>query len=156
MLVGLHILVYFSVFSALDRKKYDYHKKKDGQNFRKFEQGLADNSQADVDETDSRVVTELITNHQEIERESMRIKESLRDRSHTSEIGLKVFEMSKIYQKKKNKAALDRVSFGVDKKSIFCLLGPNGAGKSTLLNILCGMQSSTEGICEIENNLIES
>jgi hypothetical protein len=45
----------------------------------------------------------------------MRIRENLGDMSNQNQIGLKVYEMSKIYKKKKNKAALDKVSFGVDK-----------------------------------------
>lgn len=72
-------------------------------------------------------------------------------------MGLKILNLSKLYKKtkkKKTKAALNKVSFGVDRGSIFCLLGPNGAGKSSLLNIICGMQSRTEGIAEINNSLI--
>ena len=45
----------------------------------------------------------------------MRIRENLGNVTNQYQIGLKVYEMSKIYKKKKNKAALDNVTFGVDK-----------------------------------------
>jgi len=41
--------------------------------------------------------------------------------------------------------AVDRVSFGVAKGSIFGFLGPNGSGKSTVIRMLCGLLEPTEG-----------
>lgn len=41
--------------------------------------------------------------------------------------------------------ALDNVSIGVPRGSIFSVIGPNGAGKSTLLNIVSGVLPAGEG-----------
>jgi ABC-type multidrug transport system ATPase subunit len=41
--------------------------------------------------------------------------------------------------------AVDRVSFAVEKRSIFGFLGPNGSGKSTVIRMLCGILEPTEG-----------
>jgi ABC-type multidrug transport system ATPase subunit len=45
--------------------------------------------------------------------------------------------------------AVDRVSFSVDKQSIFGFLGPNGSGKSTVIRMLCGILEPTEGVGRI-------
>ena len=44
-----------------------------------------------------------------------------------------------------NKAAVDGVSFTVNKGEVVGFLGPNGAGKSTTMNIVTGYLSSTAG-----------
>lgn len=44
-----------------------------------------------------------------------------------------------------NYAAVDDLSFTVDKGQILGFLGPNGAGKSTTMNIITGYISATEG-----------
>ncbi len=41
--------------------------------------------------------------------------------------------------------AVDRVSFAINKASIFGFLGPNGSGKSTVIRMLCGILEPTEG-----------
>jgi len=41
--------------------------------------------------------------------------------------------------------AVDRVTFSVEKQSIFGFLGPNGSGKSTVIRMLCGILEPTEG-----------
>jgi ABC-type multidrug transport system ATPase subunit len=41
--------------------------------------------------------------------------------------------------------AVDHVTFGVGKGSIFGFLGPNGSGKSTVIRMLCGILEPTEG-----------
>ena len=43
------------------------------------------------------------------------------------------------------KRALDGITLGVPRGSVFGLLGPNGAGKSTLINILAGLVRKTSG-----------
>ena len=45
--------------------------------------------------------------------------------------------------------AVDRVSFGVKKASIFGFLGPNGSGKSTVIRMLCGILAPTSGEARI-------
>ena len=45
--------------------------------------------------------------------------------------------------------AVDRVSFAVQKGSIFGFLGPNGSGKSTVIRMLCGLLEPTEGCARI-------
>jgi ABC-type multidrug transport system ATPase subunit len=41
--------------------------------------------------------------------------------------------------------AVDRVSFSVEKQSIFGFLGPNGSGKSTVIRMLCGILEPSDG-----------
>lgn len=45
--------------------------------------------------------------------------------------------------------AVDHVSFGVERGSIFGFLGPNGSGKSTVIRMLCGILKPTEGSARI-------
>jgi ABC-type multidrug transport system ATPase subunit len=45
--------------------------------------------------------------------------------------------------------AVDRVSFSVQKRSIFGFLGPNGSGKSTVIRMLCGILEPSEGVGRI-------
>jgi len=45
--------------------------------------------------------------------------------------------------------AVDHVSFGVGKGSIFGFLGPNGSGKSTVIRMLCGILEPTDGNARI-------
>jgi len=42
-------------------------------------------------------------------------------------------------------AAVDGISFSVDRGEIFGFLGPNGAGKSTTIRMLCGIITPTSG-----------
>ncbi|MCT7837975.1 MAG: ATP-binding cassette domain-containing protein, partial [Lactobacillus iners] len=51
---------------------------------------------------------------------------------------MELHNVSRIFSNKsqKNKVALDRVSFKVEKGTIHGLIGPNGAGKSTTMKIL--------------------
>lgn len=59
--------------------------------------------------------------------------------------------VSRIFSNKsqKNKVALDRVSFKVEKGTIHGLIGPNGAGKSTTMKILSTLLLPTSGIVKI-------
>jgi ABC-2 type transport system ATP-binding protein len=45
--------------------------------------------------------------------------------------------------------AVDRVSFGVERGTIFGFLGANGAGKSTTIRMLCGLLSPTFGTATV-------
>jgi ABC-type multidrug transport system ATPase subunit len=64
---------------------------------------------------------------------------------------LKMVKLSKMYPKRwwkrgeQSKNALDSVTMGAEKGSVFVLLGHNGAGKSSLINILTGMNSASAG-----------
>jgi len=46
-------------------------------------------------------------------------------------------------------AAVDDVSFDVERGEIFAIIGPNGAGKSTLLNLISGLLAPTAGTVEL-------
>src|SRR6266852_4277114 len=48
--------------------------------------------------------------------------------------------------------AVDRVTFSVEKQSIFGFLGPNGSGKSTVIRMLCGILEPTEGVGRINGH----
>ena len=54
------------------------------------------------------------------------------------------------------RAALSKVSFGVEEREIFGLLGPNGGGKSTLFRILATMMTPSEGRASIAGFDVES
>jgi len=45
--------------------------------------------------------------------------------------------------------AVDRVSFAVEKQSIFGFLGPNGSGKSTVIRMLCGILEPSAGTARV-------
>jgi ABC-type multidrug transport system ATPase subunit len=45
--------------------------------------------------------------------------------------------------------AVDKVSFSVERGSIFGFLGPNGSGKSTVIRMLCGILAPTQGTARI-------
>lgn len=60
---------------------------------------------------------------------------------------LKVKDLRKFYGEK---AAVDGISFEVEKGEIFAILGPNGAGKTTTLKCITGLRRKNSG--EIELN----
>src|SRR5437016_6153100 len=45
--------------------------------------------------------------------------------------------------------AVDHVTLGVAKGSIFGFLGPNGSGKSTVIRMLCGILEPSEGSARV-------
>ncbi len=58
---------------------------------------------------------------------------------------LSIKELTKYYGEK---AAVDNVSFDVERGRIIGLLGPNGAGKTTVIRIIMGILSATKGSVE--------
>lgn len=48
--------------------------------------------------------------------------------------------------------ALNKINLTIEKGEFVVILGPSGSGKSTLLNLLGGMDKSTNGTIEVENN----
>jgi branched-chain amino acid transport system ATP-binding protein len=52
-------------------------------------------------------------------------------------------------------AALNDLSFDVEKGEIFGIAGPNGAGKSTLLNVCTGMLAPTSGRIFLEGERVD-
>jgi len=72
---------------------------------------------------------------------------------------IEVNKLTKIYQiglGKQKITALNELSLGVEKGSIFGLLGPNGAGKTTLIKILLGITFPTFGGATILENDISN
>jgi ABC-type nitrate/sulfonate/bicarbonate transport system, ATPase component len=69
---------------------------------------------------------------------------------------IKVSNISKVYEvrEKKEVLVLKDVNLMVNKNEFVCLLGPSGCGKSTLLRIIAGLDSSTEGIVQIDEQTI--
>ncbi len=60
---------------------------------------------------------------------------------------LKVTSLSKHYG---DRAALNNISFGVEKGEFLSILGPSGCGKTTLLRILIGLLDADSGKIELE------
>jgi branched-chain amino acid transport system ATP-binding protein len=52
-------------------------------------------------------------------------------------------------------AAVDDVSFDVERGKVFALIGPNGAGKTTLFNCITGLFPPTEGAVVFQDMEIE-
>ena len=56
-----------------------------------------------------------------------------------------MIEVENLVKKYGSHAAVDGLSFTVDKGKVVGFLGPNGAGKSTTMNMLTGYIAPTEG-----------
>jgi ABC-2 type transport system ATP-binding protein len=68
-------------------------------------------------------------------------------------MSIKVENVSKFYG---NQAALDDVSFNIDKAQIVGFLGPNGAGKSTMMKIITSFIPSSRGLVEVCGHNVET
>ena len=63
--------------------------------------------------------------------------------------------LTKVYSMGKIKvAALNEVSFSVEKEMFYGITGPSGSGKSTVLNLLGGLDTPTSGTIEVEGRSI--
>lgn len=61
----------------------------------------------------------------------------------------KVIEVDELTKLFADQAAVDHLSFSVDKGSVFGFLGPNGAGKTTTQRLLTGLAKPTSGTARI-------
>ncbi|WP_416828040.1 ATP-binding cassette domain-containing protein [Ectobacillus polymachus] len=57
----------------------------------------------------------------------------------------KIIEVNHITKRFKDKAAVNDVSFSIEKGTVTAILGPNGAGKTTMITMMLGLLSPTEG-----------
>ncbi len=53
-------------------------------------------------------------------------------------------------------AAVDGVTFAIERGDLAVIVGPSGAGKTTVLNLLGGMDTCTSGTIRLENDEISS
>ncbi|MFC4411522.1 ABC transporter ATP-binding protein [Chungangia koreensis] len=58
---------------------------------------------------------------------------------------VKVDEVTKVYEGKMTKRALNRLSFEVDQGEFLAVMGPSGSGKTTLLNLISTIDVPTSG-----------
>ncbi|MBP5269530.1 MAG: ABC transporter ATP-binding protein, partial [Clostridia bacterium] len=63
-----------------------------------------------------------------------------------------MIEVRDLTKKYGSHTAVDRLSFTIEKGSIYGLLGPNGAGKSTTMNIIAGCLAATSGSVKIDGH----
>ncbi|AFS77436.1 sulfonate/nitrate ABC transporter, ATP-binding protein [Gottschalkia acidurici 9a] len=61
-----------------------------------------------------------------------------------------VLVMDRVYKDYGDIKVLKDMSFGVNRKEIFCVLGPSGCGKSTILNLISGLISPDIGLVKNE------
>src|ERR1700729_2069633 len=59
------------------------------------------------------------------------------------------------FWRKRNRRALDSLSFQVQEGEVFGFLGPNGAGKTTTIKLLMGLIFPTSGTARIRGRSIE-
>lgn len=58
---------------------------------------------------------------------------------------IEIKNLTKVYEGKTSKKAVDHISLTIEKGKIFGFLGPNGAGKSTTIKMMVGLLRQTEG-----------
>jgi branched-chain amino acid transport system ATP-binding protein len=67
---------------------------------------------------------------------------------------MSLLECKNIVKKFGGVVALNKVSFSVEKGSIFGIIGPNGSGKTTLLNCVAGVYKPDFGVIKFNNENI--
>jgi branched-chain amino acid transport system ATP-binding protein len=67
---------------------------------------------------------------------------------------MSLLECKNIVKKFGGLVALNKVSFSVEKGSIFGIIGPNGSGKTTLLNCIAGVYKPDFGVIKFNNENI--
>lgn len=63
-----------------------------------------------------------------------------------------ILETSNLTKKFKKQTAVEGLSIGIERNSVYGLLGPNGAGKSTTLKMITGMQKPSSGSIKFEGH----
>ena len=63
-----------------------------------------------------------------------------------------ILETSNLTKKFKKQTAVEGLSIGIERNSVYGLLGPNGAGKSTTLKMITGMQKPSWGNIKFEGH----
>lgn len=71
-------------------------------------------------------------------------------RSPPTDSTTKVLTVEDLHKSYGGAAAVDGISFAVDRHEIVGLLGPNGAGKTTIINMLLGVLEPSSGRIQIE------
>ncbi len=67
---------------------------------------------------------------------------------------IKLYNLSKRYEKNKILKILNSINFTFEAGKIYSIVGPSGSGKSTLLNILSLIDKPTSGFIEFNNKKI--
>lgn len=67
---------------------------------------------------------------------------------------LKIKNLKKNYHTKDGETlAVDNFSFNLKEGEFIAIVGPSGCGKSTILNILADLDTKSDGIIELNNNI---
>ena len=66
-----------------------------------------------------------------------------------------MIEVKNLVKKYSDHAAVDNLSFTLEKGHVLGFLGPNGAGKSTTMNIITGYLQATSGSVKVNGHDIE-
>ncbi len=62
---------------------------------------------------------------------------------------MQMIKAENLTKKFNSSAAVDNISFHIDRGEVFGLLGPNGAGKTTTIRMICCLISSTSGTATV-------
>jgi putative ABC transport system ATP-binding protein len=63
-------------------------------------------------------------------------------------------EVSKLFDRRRNVTALDRISLTIARGEMVSIIGPSGSGKSTLLNLVGGLDRATSGQVRVDGELL--